>query len=230
MKFRIAIALVIVAVFGGVAAFLYLTRPTLAPSQDAAERKTDSSLAENKEGEAVLYKVDPTRSSARFEIGEVLNGEPVHVVGVNDQVTGEILLNFKNPSESRIGTFTVNARSFVTDNERRNSAIVRLIFKSEDPANEFITFVPTGFSGLPEVIKPGDVFVFTIAGDLTVSGVTKPATFNAEAELISVNELSGSAETTVLYKDFGLTVPSLPFLADVDENVGLHIDFVANKQ
>jgi hypothetical protein len=53
-------------------------------------------------------------------------------------------------------------------------------------------------------------------------------TFDVSAILESDERLVGSAETTVLRSDFNLTIPDVPFVANVGEDVTLKLDFVAN--
>jgi polyisoprenoid-binding protein YceI len=71
------------------------------------------------------------------------------------------------------------------------------------------------------------VFNFQIVGDLTVAGTTQSVTFDTTATLDSSDQLTGQAIATVLYPDFNLTIPSVPFVAGVDEDVRLEINFVA---
>ena len=41
-------------------------------------------------------------------------------------------------------------------------------------------------------------------------------------------QLAGSATATIAREDFNLVIPSVPDVADVEEEVELYIDFVAN--
>jgi polyisoprenoid-binding protein YceI len=66
-------------------------------------------------------------------------------------------------------------------------------------------------------------------GNLTVRDVTRKATFDAEVTPISTTELQGSAFTIILYKDYGIQIPSVTSVAGVDEDVRLEIDFVARR-
>ena len=69
---------------------------------------------------------------------------------------------------------------------------------------------------------------FTIDGDLTIRDVTLPVTFSVIASPVSETQLVGSAAATVARDDFNLRIPSVPNVADVEEEVELYIDFVAN--
>ncbi len=160
---------------------------------------------------------------------EDLRGEPVTVVGTTADVTGEVTVDRAKLSQASIGTIRINARTFVTDSEQRNNAIRRLILKTEDDKNEFITFTATSIDGLPTSAEVGKQFPFSATGDLTVSGQTRKITFEGKAMFVSDDEISGAVQTMVHYPDFGISVPKLPFLANVHEDVMLRLDFVAAR-
>jgi polyisoprenoid-binding protein YceI len=76
-------------------------------------------------------------------------------------------------------------------------------------------------------VTAGDSFDFQISGSLTVHGVTREITFDATLTAISTTRLEGSASTVVLYRDFGMTIPAAPGVANVADEVRLEIDFAA---
>ncbi len=90
-----------------------------------------------------------------------------------------------------------------------------------------MTFTPTQIVGLPANGSVGQSYSFQIIGDLTVRDVTKPVTFDVTATPISETRLEGTAQTTIRYADFGLTIPQVRQVASVSEQVRLEIDFVA---
>lgn len=83
--------------------------------------------------------------------------------------------------------------------------------------------------GLPDSAAVGDTVTFTIIGDLTIRDATQEVAFTVEATLVSATELSGTATTTILRDDFDLVIPSVPQVANVEEEVELIIDFVAKS-
>jgi len=177
-------------------------------------------------GDATVYTIEPLTSKVRFELDEVLRGNPVTVVGVSDQVTGEIAADLNDLSTAQVGEVQINARSLATDNNFRNRAINNKILQTG--AFEFITFAPTGTSGLSGSAAVGDTVEFTIDGDLTIRDITQPVTFNVVAVPVSDSQLEGTASAVVQRADYGLVIPNVPDVADVEEEVELYIDFVAN--
>jgi polyisoprenoid-binding protein YceI len=174
----------------------------------------------------LIYQIDPAASQVRFELDEVLRGEPITVVGTTDQVAGQIAADLGDLSSTQVGEVRINARTLVTDNNFRNRALNNEILDTEE--YEFITFVPTAVKGLPDSAAVGEMVEFTIDGDLTIRDVTLPVTFSVTATPVSETQLSGSAATVISRGDFNLTIPSVPSVADVEEEVELYLDFVAN--
>jgi len=174
---------------------------------------------------AVVFQIASDQSEASFSIYEELGGQPKTVVGTTDQVAGEIALNLQDLSQTQIGVIQVNARTFATDNDRRNNAI-RNFFLNTDQY-ELITFTPTAITGLSGAAQSGQPFTFQIAGDLTVRAVTQPVVFEVTATGESATRLTGTATATVKRSDFNLTIPTVPNVANVGEEVTLEINFVA---
>ncbi|HTK05399.1 MAG TPA: YceI family protein [Candidatus Eisenbacteria bacterium] len=167
-------------------------------------------------------------SKASFTINEMLRGEPKTVIGITEDVTGDIALDAA-AGKARIGLIAIDARTLLTDSRGRNGMLAKFILKSAEPGNEYITFKPTSIDGLPAALEEGSPFDFSITGDLTVSGTTKPVTFKAAAQLAPGDKIVGKADATILYKDFGISIPSVPMVAGVDDDLKLSIDLIAEK-
>lgn len=217
------LALAIIAL----AAFLYMIRPVSAPSGNIPPPDTTTTVQPVPTGSQV-FVITPAKSEAKFEIDEVLNNNPFHVVGTTHDVSGQITVNPADPKLSSISTISINARTLKTDSEMRNGMIGRMILKSE--ANEFITFKTTSVSGLPEKPEIGKEYTFNITGTLTVAGTSKEATFSVKAKAASENEIQGIATTTINYTDYSITIPKVPKVASVEDSVDLTFTFVAEKK
>jgi polyisoprenoid-binding protein YceI len=176
--------------------------------------------------EANVYTIDPSASEVRFVIDEVLRGEPFTVVGSTDQVAGQFALEASDTSDAAVGTILVNARTLETDDTSRNRAIQNFILNTG--SFEYISFTPTAMTGLPSSVSVGETYAAQLTGDLTISGTTRPAAFEVSLTPVSSTQLVGSASSTINYADFGLSIPSVPFVASVDQDVRLELDFTAN--
>jgi polyisoprenoid-binding protein YceI len=189
--------------------------PTEAPTEAAAPT-----------GTAQVFTIDSAASQVRFQLDEELRGVPTTVVGTTDQVAGQLSVNLADLSQTQVGIIQINARTLVTDNNFRNRAIQNEILNTGD--YEFITFTPTGIEGLPASATVGETISFSLVGDLTIRDVTQPATFTVEATAVSETQIVGTATAVVNRADFGLQIPSVPSVANVEEQVELYIDFTAN--
>ena len=191
---------------------------------DVAAPTTDPTAETAASGLTVL-QIIPAESEVRFILSEVLRGQPTTVVGITDQVAGEIAVDPADLSTAQVGVIQVNARDLETDNGQRNRAIRNRILNTD--SYEFITFTPTEVIGLSGSAQPGDTFTFQLAGDLTIRDVTQPVVFDVTATVDAMNQLSGSAVVTVNRGDYNLQIPSVPSVADVSEEVRVELDFVA---
>ncbi len=195
---------------------------TEAPVADAGGEVADG------ETTRALFRIVLEESEARFNIDEDLRGNRITVVGVTDQVGGDMIVDFADPAQSQVGTIRINVRTLATDNTFRNQALRARILESSRDEFEFSDFVPTALEGMPQgPVNVGDTLEFTIIGDLTVRDVTRPVNFAATVTVDSETRISGSATTTILYRDFSITIPNAPGVANISNEVILEIDFVA---
>ena len=201
--------------------------PPMEEAEEAADESAETELpAQGEGGGLVIFQITPDGSEVRFELDEELRGQPKTVVGATDQVAGEIAVDFSDLSTAQAGILQINARTLTTDNDFRNRALNNQIL--ETGSFEFITFTPTSVVGLPNSVSVGEMVSFSIVGDLTIRDVTNEATFTVEATPVSETQITGSANTTVTRGDYGLQIPSVPNVANVEDEVELYIDFTAN--
>jgi polyisoprenoid-binding protein YceI len=173
-----------------------------------------------------VFAINQVESNAQFTIYEELLGQPKYVVGTTDQVAGELEVDFGDLNSAQVGVIQINARTLVTDNDRRNQAIRNRILNTD--SFELITIAPQEITGLTGSASPGQTFEFQISGDLTIRDITKPVVFVVAVEIFSDNQLSGTAIATIQRGDYELVIPNVPSVANVGEDVTLEINFVAN--
>ena len=166
---------------------------------------------------------------ATYIVNEVLRGSPNTVVGKTDNVSGSVQFFHNDISSSKIAQVRINARTFKTDSGSRDNAVVGLIFKSHKPENEFITYKPDTVQAEKNSLAEGESTKVTFVGTLTISGKSRKAVFAGSIKRDTASTLSVQASSVVRYADYGLSVPDLSFLADVDEEVTLKINLIAKK-
>jgi len=237
---KIIFALIGFALVAGVAGALYVLRPAAQPSQPiqavplpatAAPTAALPTVAAGQPAAGMsgvaVYQISQKDSQVRFSIDEVLRGQPFTAVGATDQVAGELSVDFDRATV-QLGTVQVNARTLKTDNSFRDRAIANQILATGQ--YEYITFTPKTIDGLPKQAALGQPVTLKISGDLTIRDVTKEVTFDATVTQVSAERLEGSASAQILRGDYQLTIPSVPQVASVDDDVLLEIVFVALRK
>jgi polyisoprenoid-binding protein YceI len=183
-----------------------------------------SETSTTSDADLAVFEISQADSEVSFSIYEELAGQPKTVVGVTDQVAGQIAINLDDLSQSQVGVIQVNARTFVTDNNRRNNALRNFILTTDQ--YEFITFTPTDVINLSGNAEPGQALTFQIAGDLTIRNVTQPVVFEVTVQG-DTTRLTGTATAVIDRNDYNLTIPSVPSVANVGREITLEINFVA---
>ena len=206
------------------------TEPSEADDTDEGEgsqEEADETVGEPVDSPGVVELEFSGGTEARFSIYEDLRGEPFTVVGVTTEVVGRVRVDPSDLSRSEMGEILINARTFATDSSNRDRAIRGPILAAEQ--YEFITFRPAEITGLSGAAEDGGEYTFSVAGELTVREITRPVTFAVVARWSAEGRLEGSASATVLRSDFELAVPSVPFVANVGDEVGLELAFTAAR-
>lgn len=241
------LAAAVIVVAGGLFAYLFwfaggsgepsteLTTPelgatTTAPDVPSSEPEPGTSAPGTSEPSASIlsFVIDPSRTTARFELDEVLNGNPTHVVGTTDQVAGQVQVDLANLSSATFSEVVINARTLTTGTERRDRAIRGpIILDSASDENELITLVVTSVDGLSGAAAIGESFDFTISGDLTIKGNTQPVTFAATVVQTDETTIEGLATAEITRDMFEIGIPSVPSVADVTNEVLIALEFVA---
>ncbi|MEI2690922.1 MAG: YceI family protein [Anaerolineae bacterium] len=200
--------------------------PTATPAEEAAAAPAaTATTAPAPAAELAIFEIVQAESQARFIIDEVLRGSPERVVGVTDQVAGQIAIDPANPAAAQLGEVRVNVRTLATDNDFRNRAIKNFILETD--AFEFVTFQPTELVGLPQTATVGQPFTFQVVGNLTIRDVTQPTTFDVTVTPVSETRIEGLATVIFPYRDFGLRIPDAPAVDTVADDVTLELAFVA---
>jgi polyisoprenoid-binding protein YceI len=172
--------------------------------------------------DAVRVELVSGAGEARYRAQEVLSGRGFNeAVGRTAAVTGGISLDDEGgvvASQSRI---SVDLTTLQSDNAMRDRYIQRTTLQTtEYPTADFQL---TGASGLPQPLPTSGTAAFTLVGDLTVHGVTRPTTWDATATFDD-GEVQGTASTTVLLTDFGMEPPRAGPVLSIEDAVRLELD------
>jgi polyisoprenoid-binding protein YceI len=203
--------------------------PTAGPvaTPTTAQAAASPTVAATAPAAEVRYVIAPGSSEARFRVTEQLAGRnlPNDAVGTTKEVSGTVVLrgNQVVAEQSRI---TVDLRTLRTDQAQRDGFIQRNTLETD----RFPTavFQLREIRGLPSPLPTSGQQTFQLVGDLTIHGVTVPATWETTATF-TPQQVSGQAKSAWKFGDFGMTPPRAPIVLSVEDNIRLEIDFVATR-
>jgi polyisoprenoid-binding protein YceI len=178
-------------------------------------------------GDVTAFVIDPSSSTATYEVEEILRGNPNLVVGVTNEVAGQVAFDPADLSAVQFSEILINARTFETDASNRDRQVRGpIVLDSASDEFEFISFEVSSVEGLPDSVAVGETVEAQIVGDLTIKGTTQEVTFDLTVTLTDETTITGTATAVVLRSDFGIDIPQVPSVAGVDDDVTLILDFV----
>jgi len=212
--------------------------PALAAVLAASCRQTDASAepartetVSQAAGDVALPRTDglqlvvaPDGNEVRYRVREQLVGVdlPNDAVGSTNAVSGAIAFDAAGKIVPASSRFVVTASTLESDRERRDGYVRgRLLETSEYPTVEL---APTALQGLTLPIPSHGTKSFTLLGNLTVHGVTKPTTWQVNASFAD-GRVTGTARTAFTFSEFGLTQPRVPVVLSVADTIGLEYTF-----
>ncbi len=229
------ISIIIVLAIVALGAYFYLTRPVAEPTENIQDQVTPVTVDDTTSdtvggastGDWKTYRIDSV-SKVSFSIKEVLREKPFTAVGTTSQVAGEMKIKETGVATKQytlaLGEVKIDARTFKTDDEKRDGMIVRGILVSEKAGNEYITFTPADKTVTFENGKE-----FTLNGTLKVSSISKPVVLKITAN-VDGSKITGKMSATIKRSDYSLTIPDVPFVASVDDAFDISADISASQR
>jgi polyisoprenoid-binding protein YceI len=174
---------------------------------------------------ALTLVVARAGNSARYQIQEQLVGIklPSLAIGQTSGITGSIALDSAGRVIRSASQITVDVKGLRSDSDRRDGYVRGRVLETDRYPT--VQFIPTSIAGLTNALSTSGTKRFDLVGDLTVHGVTRPATWHVEATFDG-DRVTGAASTTFTFADFGLTQPRVPVVLSVDDTIQLYYDFV----
>jgi polyisoprenoid-binding protein YceI len=147
--------------------------------------------------QAVTYTIDPVHSTAGFKVRHLMVS---NVRGEFSGVTGTVVIDPEGPQKSRVEA-RIDATTVHTRDEKRDAHLKSADFLDVEkfPAITFVSKKITGGDG-----------EWKVTGDLTIHGVTKEVTLDAEGPAPEAKDPWGnvktgaSATTKISRKEFGM--------------------------
>ncbi len=173
---------------------------------------------------AQRYVLTPQGNSARYFVREQLAGInfPSDAVGVTDRLTGGITLDDNGRIVSADSKIVADITTLKSDRDRRDGFIQRRTLETDKYPT--VMLVPTELTGLTMPLPDSGRASFTLVGDLTVHGVTRPTTWNIPA-FFRGGQIRGTASTGFTFDDFRLEKPKVGSVLSVADSIHLAYDF-----
>jgi polyisoprenoid-binding protein YceI len=175
---------------------------------------------------AATYTIDPAHSGAGFKIRHLMIA---YIRGGFSGVSGEVTFDPANPANSKINA-SIDATTLHTHDEKRDGHVKGGDFL-DTATYPSITFVSKS-------VAPDGKNQWKVSGDLTLHGVTKPATLDVETSAAESKDPWGNlrtgaaATTTIKRSDFGLTfnAPLETGGVMLSDEVHVHLDIELIKK
>lgn len=173
--------------------------------------------------------LNAANSVARYRVREQLAGVdfPNDAVGETRAISGEIVLDDAGAVIAARSKITVDLRPLKSDRERRDGYIQRRTLETEQHPNAEL--VVTGIRGVSMPLPTSGEMAFTLTGNLTIRGVTRPTTWQVTATA-SPDGYRGTAKTTFTFEQFELTKPRVAVVMSVEDQIALELDFHFEKR
>ena len=197
--------------------------PTVAPPSPSAA-PTSTPLPAG----AIRFTAQP-KSQVTVKVEEHLAVNTINTDAVltTDGVTGVLTL-LPDGTFTPDSLITVDMTKLKSDQDLRDTWI--RLFGIESNRFRVSTFAPKRTVGLPSPLPATGSWPFTIEGDLTVHGVTKPTTWKASAQR-SGADLTANAALTIKWTDFNVGKPqaAVTQVVSVSDDIRLEIALVAKQ-
>ena len=192
-----------------------------ATADEAVSAEDAAGSGDNASGVAGAWTVDTsigdfdyeqaTGSFAGFRVDEELTIGEVTAVGRTGEVSGFIQIGAGGLEAAEI---TVDMSSIETDRPLRDGRTRQALATNQFPTATFVLTEPVS---LPAGAADGAAFSLAAAGDLTIKGVTNPAVFALDAQLVD-NVIVVVGSTEVRFDDYGVQAPSAPIVVSVEDH------------
>ena len=206
---------------------LFLVPLAVAVTFGTVSAQTKSSKTTPKPSSAptrLRFIVAPTGNEARYRVREQLAGFdlPNDAVGATTEISGRIVVEPNGKVVKDSSKIIVQLTGLKSDKSRRDGYLQRRTLETDKFPN--VELVPLTFEGLSAPIPAGTTKTFSLIGDLTVHGVTRPTTWQVTARAEG-KDVVGTAVTAFTFKDVGLDQPRVPAVLSVADTIKLEYDF-----
>jgi polyisoprenoid-binding protein YceI len=165
----------------------------------------------------------PGESEARYIMTvKTLGQAPKNAACSTRAVSGEIVLTPDGAVIPELSQISLDQRTLKCQAPLRDNMAQQLLQTAQHP---MAVFTVQSAPGLGAPLPAGDA-AFQLVGDQTVRGLTRPTTYDTNANL-TPDAMVGQARTTFKMTTFGITPPSIGPLIQVSDDMVAEVDIKA---
>lgn len=201
---------------------------TVVPAQAQRRGAANATPAKAAVQAPVRYETGPAGNAARYRVRERLAGKTLDndAVGETTQVSGTLVLDAGGQVVADSSRFSATVAGLTSDEKRRDRYVRnRILVTDSFPTT---TFQATAVRGLPASLPTSGTVTFDLVGNLTVKGVTRPATWQVTAT-VQGDQLTARAVTRFTFADFRLLQPKVSILLGVADTIALEYDVAMRR-
>jgi polyisoprenoid-binding protein YceI len=219
--FAAAMALLVVIVTSAYSpAMAQESTPAASDTPSAADCDVEQAVADA----PTVYTIDGEASTASYVAQEELASIGANeVTGTTNAIIGSILVG-EDGVPLKCSNFAVDMRTLETDEAKRDNFLRTNTLESD--TYPFATFVVASIEGLDGGLVDGETTTIQLVGDITLHGVTRSATWDADVTLDG-DTLSGTATTTFVIADYEMEKPIVGPVVSIEDEVVLNVDISA---
>lgn len=177
------------------------------------------------------FSINPQMSDASYEAHFQAAGVtlPGTVTGITGDVSGEFLLTSDTQPTVMSMKIVVDLQTLDSGSADRDSHVRNDTLETDKYPQAI--FMVTEAQVLPGNYTEGQMVTFKLAGELTLHGVTRPATFDMQAKLKG-NTVTGTGTTLIHLQDYKMKPPATTAVVPITINnaITLSIHFTAQKE
>lgn len=214
---QIIILIITTLIILSIILYKHFTKPLLINKRTILQNRNIQNI--EKQENYKYYQISQNDSYVKFTINEVLAGKPFVAIGINKDIYGDIVLD---KYLTKIGLYKhellLDARNFITDNKKRDAAITRFILGSLKKENNYISFKTNEYDYFNLKENEDGTYTSNISGILKISNVNKNIDLPINI-FINEKEIKLNFRTIIKRSDFKISIPKVPFVADVEDNL-----------
>ena len=171
------------------------------------------------------FAIVPAESSAKYVVEETLRGLVTNAVGTTSAISGEIYLTAGGLASGQTSSFKVDLSTLKSDESQRDNFIKQNTLQTS--RYQYAEFTVKSLTGFPANYVENTQVELTLTGTMKIRDIEKEISWKVLARQAG-NTLTATADTDILFRDFGMNPPSVP-VAQAKDSIHIQVVLVARE-